>query len=612
MVREVVWTDLCSGIGAGFPYAGCKYAELNLIATCDTDEYAQDILLKRYPRAICIKDVRLWASVSQSLPAVELVTASPPCFAAGTLILTKQGYRPIESISIGDEVLTHKGRWRKVISTSFRNNVPLRTIKAGGVPGLVTTDEHPFYVRWQSSQRRKRLDGVWQYYRVFSFPVWVNAEDLTKNSRLGQVLPKERQSDRSPDFWWIVGRYLADGWRSPRKFGAGSGHRIRICCSHDEADYLEERIKRCFHTYRINERTVVKFEINGNELCNFLEKFGSGAGGKTIPGELLSLDKESARSLLEGWSSGDGYIEQVGNDSWCIKVTTISKFLALGMALLAQRAYGVVASVRECKVSERKAIEEREVNQQNFWIVSIPKNNRSAFVEGNYGWKQVRSNKRSGFGIVYNIGVAEDESYIADGAIVHNCQPFSIQGKRLGIEDKRDCFPAVIGAIAHSTPRFFCIENVPGLLSCPIRPGAGAGTYFTFILSAMAVIGYDVEWLCVESGHFAAPWRRKRLLMVGFPRGIIPHQSRPWIEQVREQLSCERDSWEGRGLQPGLAGVEERTASGVLVPVGVKNGDRVIRRRREALGNALDPRVAEIALRRVLYLNRLTQSPRTK
>lgn len=270
MVREVVWTDLCSGIGAGFPYAGCKYAELNLIATCDTDEYAQDILLKRYPRAICIKDVRLWVSVSQSLPAVELVTASPPC------------------------------------------------------------------------------------------------------------------------------------------------------------------------------------------------------------------------------------------------------------------------------------------------------------------------------------------------------QPFSVQGKRLGIEDKRDCFPAVIGAIAHSTPRFFCIENVPGLLSCPIRPGAGAGTYFTFILSAMAVIGYDVEWLCVESGHFAAPWRRKRLLMVGFPRGIIPHQSRPWIEQVREHLEGERNSWEGRGLQPGLAGVEERTASGVLVPVGVKNGDRVIRRRREALGNALDPRVAEIALRRVLYLNRLIQSPRTK
>ncbi len=79
MVGELAWEDFCSGIGAGFPIAGCKYPELNLIATCDTDDYAQDILLKRYPRATCIQDVRLWASVSQNLPAVELITASPPC-----------------------------------------------------------------------------------------------------------------------------------------------------------------------------------------------------------------------------------------------------------------------------------------------------------------------------------------------------------------------------------------------------------------------------------------------------------------------------------------------------------------------------------------------------
>ncbi|MBE9130120.1 MULTISPECIES: DNA cytosine methyltransferase [unclassified Coleofasciculus] len=185
------------------------------------------------------------------------------------------------------------------------------------------------------------------------------------------------------------------------------------------------------------------------------------------------------------------------------------------------------------------------------------------------------------------------------------CTPFSIQGKRKGASDERDCIPALLEAIALSTPRFWCIENVPGLLSCPLRPGAGVGTYFTFILSEMELFGYDVEWLCVESSHFAAPWRRKRLLMVGFARGIIPQQPRPWIEQVREYLSCERDSWEGRGIQPGLAGVEERTPSGVLVPIGVKSGDSVTRRRRGALGNALDPRVANIALRRILYLNSL-------
>lgn len=37
-------------------------------------------------------------------------TGSCPCFPAGTLIITKRGFVPIEDVVVGDLVLTHKNR----------------------------------------------------------------------------------------------------------------------------------------------------------------------------------------------------------------------------------------------------------------------------------------------------------------------------------------------------------------------------------------------------------------------------------------------------------------------------------------------------------------------
>lgn len=62
------------------------------------------------------------------------------------------------------------------------------------------------------------------------------------------------------------------------------------------------------------------------------------------------------------------------------------------------------------------------------------------------------------------------------------CQPFSVEGKRRGLADKRDCIPAVLHTIKSVQPNFFAIENVPGLLSCPLIPGEPTGSYFAYLL----------------------------------------------------------------------------------------------------------------------------------
>ena len=76
---------------------------------------------------------------------VGLAWFSPDCFKAGTLILTEDGYKPIEDIRVGERVLTHKKRWRKVTAT-MRTERDEMVVKGYGHPGLVCSTGHPFYV----------------------------------------------------------------------------------------------------------------------------------------------------------------------------------------------------------------------------------------------------------------------------------------------------------------------------------------------------------------------------------------------------------------------------------------------------------------------------------
>jgi DNA (cytosine-5)-methyltransferase 1 len=186
------------------------------------------------------------------------------------------------------------------------------------------------------------------------------------------------------------------------------------------------------------------------------------------------------------------------------------------------------------------------------------------------------------------------------------CQPFSVQGKRLGADDDRDCFPALLAKIATVKPRFFCIENVRGLLSCPYKPGFKV-RYFAGILDQLSRCGYDVEWQVARSGFYQCPFLRERLLLVGFSRSIeFRQQPCTWTEQIRSELEANWTSTKRGVHQPSFSRECFYDSRGMVRPLGVPNGNSTTRRRREALGNCLDPRVAAVALRRVLYLDSIS------
>ena len=117
------------------------------------------------------------------------------------------------------------------------------------------------------------------------------------------------------------------------------------------------------------------------------------------------------------------------------------------------------------------------------------------------------------------------------------CTPWSVAGKRLGADDKRNMWPATIATIREVRPQFAFLENVPALSSperialyrildegrvysieeweIKIRPLVEVRitlpSYFGRILGDLAESGYDARWCVLGADDVGAPHRRKRL-----------------------------------------------------------------------------------------------------
>lgn len=102
------------------------------------------------------------------------------------------------------------------------------------------------------------------------------------------------------------------------------------------------------------------------------------------------------------------------------------------------------------------------------------------------------------------------------------CQAFSIAGKRAGFEDTRGTLIYdVFRIIKEKHPRLVLLENVKGLLS------HDGGRTFKTIITALAELGYAVEWQVLNAKNFGVPQNRERVFIIGHLGGFSGRQVFP-------------------------------------------------------------------------------------
>ena len=516
----------------------------------------------------------------EKLPYADLVTYSFPCFVPGTMVLTDNGYKNIEDIQEGDMVLTHTNQYQKVVKP-MKNycNSYVYKINAMCSDPIYTTEEHPFYVR--KKYYKYSLDCVYENgkekrQRLFTEPEWIKAKDLTKDYYVGiainqkSEIPKwdgmtfhwsdgrgDRHSNKlgqymdKRDFWWIIGRYLGDGWLVDG-YGKNPSYGIKICCANNETKEITTVLDRLgMHYTTSTERTVNKIQLSSKELYTFCSQFGRGAANKHLTSVILNLPTDLLKSFLDGYISADGSFTQNK-----YKVTSVSKELIYGIGQCVAKAYHTPFSVYKVTRPKTCVIEGRTVNQKDSYDLTFMLDRQraaQAFYEDGYIWCHINSITTEDYdGYVYNMEVENDNSYVVQNIIVHNCTDLSVAGKGEGMVNKCDTCgyswpidfsnveetvicPECGATVSSSTrsgllgqvqrllsvakenntlPKYLLLENVKNLV------GKKFIGQFEAWVKWLDSIGYNTSWKVLNGKHYDIPQNRERVFAISIRKDI--------------------------------------------------------------------------------------------
>lgn len=388
------------------------------------------------------------------------------CFAAGTRVLTSDGYKAIESVNVGDWVFTHKGRLRQVMSVSSHLADETLDVRIGKITHVVCTPNHRFYAVKNTSKSNPSTRKV----NIRSVD-WIPADALRSGDFLMHpFLQLEHTMQVDNTLAFMAGLYAGDGSIQCEESATGrgsvcnekfrvSGMQIALDNLYKEeyyrlfdslgveysGDNLQEGTSSC--SIRITDKRVRQFCL---DVVNFtcLSKNQS----KKLDSSVLHWNEEAQWAFIKGFFMADGTVvkgsgKKDNNHSYITLFNTnfdiMSKLHILlsqwydvdlmyydrapfeenGRVVVPKRMYyirltGAVGADFADKVAYFMQFKRQGVDLDFTGYQESVYN----YLGTNYAPKIIKG-ITSGVGCrVYNLEVAEDESYIVEGLAVHNCK----------------------------------------------------------------------------------------------------------------------------------------------------------------------------------------------
>jgi len=382
------------------------------------------------------------------------------CTLPDTNILTPTGSKRIDLFTVGDKIITHKGNIKSVSNVLTReySGDMIRLETVGNLNPLQLTPNHNVL---RLKIEKDTLDEEWVEAKnlnigdFVSLPSYNGTDDISTKFDISQYLDMstktvindkiyplvknqtgltnkinskydgiDKQYKLDVEMCRFIGYYLAEGCSKER--------RIRLSINANGDTRIRTLTQNLFSNTKteIYDRNREVLVICDTILSEWFESFGTNAHEKHIPEELFShiyKYNSLSREVLNGLIEGDGsFIEKNST----LNFTTVSLRLAEQTRLLFLRN-GIYAKIYRAKRGEytilvqgKQCIEECRsfIDKCGCW--SHQKNicrHKYAF---NKLWFKITDITIEQYnGIVYNLSVEDDESYIAEGIAVHNCLP---------------------------------------------------------------------------------------------------------------------------------------------------------------------------------------------
>jgi DNA (cytosine-5)-methyltransferase 1 len=519
--------DLFCGIG-GFHQA-LKNLGAQCVLACDIDKNCREVYKDNYgiTPVSNVKDID-----ENNMSDFDILCAGFPCFVSGTLVATNNGYKKIEEINLNDKLLTHTGNFQNILNLQKKiYNGKLYSLNIKHHPEtIICTEEHPFYVRNKVKKWNSELN---KYDIKYNSPEWKKACDLTENDYYGMVIntnniiptfnfDKKINKHKSetisitldnPDMWFMMGYFIGDGWiEETKKLDGRTIYKIRFAINNSDEELIVNRLSKILPITdkKCNTGKCKKFGCSNYLWYNILSKFGKYAHGKLIPEWVHDAPKNLIQEFINGYISSDGHISFDKN----IQINTVSANLAYGIQRLLLKL-GMVFSVTKYIPETTKIIEGRIVNQKPLYYIrgkTDKEKDVGYYIEDNYIWYKIKNDITTNYTndeLVYNFEVENDNSYVVQNIIVHNCQAFSNGGKKKCFEDERGLlFDEIIRIAKVKKPKFMFLENVKHILK------VSKGEVIDYIKDKIKKTGYTLQLFQISPHNYGIPQQRERVYFV--------------------------------------------------------------------------------------------------
>lgn len=341
------------------------------------------------------------------------------------LVLTKRGRIRLRDVIVGDEILTHRGRYRRVDVVHIQGELPLLEVRTQNGRSNKTAPDHP-YLTTQG---------------------WVQAKDLRVGDVLAAVAPSEEGfgSQVTPEEARLLGYMVGDGSCTHHPTFTNADEEILsdfVRCAKACGLYIAERPISPSKPKNYKAKILA---LNG--AGSWLKKHGlSGKDSyeKSIPPLVLSSSSSVIANFLGAYWSCDGQIvvrhSGKRGSIYVSNATTVSQDLAADLQHALLRL-GINARIRKrARVKETKrqpggvykyfhvqtCSHEDTVLFKNMPGLCSRKNmgllplTRQRFVHGPLFEDEIVSIEESGVGKCRCLSVREDHSFTAGDLAVHN------------------------------------------------------------------------------------------------------------------------------------------------------------------------------------------------
>jgi hypothetical protein len=372
------------------------------------------------------------------------------CLPTGERVMTESGPKAINAVREGEQVLTHEGTFAAITQVLVHHfHGELLEIKPRGVPPLRLTPNHPVYAIVRNGKVKggfKRWENIASIIADGHKPQWYLAETVNRDFvLLYPIVQGERPVERVPeapefavdeDFLTLAACYVAEGSLGGEE---DTPRQVFLSFSMDEME-LAGKARDILRRYNIPHSERVRADRKLREVIAhstelaflFARLFGRRAENKRLPMWMLRLPKPKQAVFLRTLWQCDGYIGEVRGYPRATYVT-VSPTLAVQVHQLLLRQK-IAATLHERRQPNRQVayaitVSNAEGLRRLAEIlqtkVAIPPKRRKTAriaVDDRYLYMPVQSVRRLPYhGTVYNLEVADAQTYVGSFAIVHNC-----------------------------------------------------------------------------------------------------------------------------------------------------------------------------------------------